>query len=159
MYLGLLAIILGGGLAAAFNIVESNGRTATRTMIQTEGNFLLAKINWAMSGVSVISEPNLNASSAQLSVNKETGQGTIPLTITLVSPNLLFSRDGGATSEPLNNSNVFVDNTSGPIFSRSEVTGQGINPDSVSVAFTVSAHTPNGQLVSADFSNTYFLRK
>ena len=48
VYLALFSILMGGAIVAAFNIFESAGRQQTHTMLQEEGNFLIAKINEAV---------------------------------------------------------------------------------------------------------------
>ena len=77
IYLALFAIFFGGAAAAAYAVIETSGRNLTKSMVQEEGNFMLAKINWALSGVQTIDAPNgapaPGNTGSLLSVNRITG--------------------------------------------------------------------------------------
>ena len=158
VYIALFSIIIGGAVVAAYQIFESSGRDRTRVMIQEEGDFLVAKINWALSGVQSITGPanpplgGACTHSDALTVTKWSASvGTI--VIKVVSNAMVLSR-GGGTENPLNNSNTEV---SGLQFTHC-YTG-GINPESMSVSFTLSARTPSGTTISQNFFTTAYVRK
>ena len=71
VYLALFSIMMGGAIVALFNLFESSGRELTHIMLQEEGNFIIAKINWAISGAQSVNQPSGYGS--LLSVNKVTG--------------------------------------------------------------------------------------
>jgi prepilin-type N-terminal cleavage/methylation domain-containing protein len=166
VYIALFAILFGGAVGSVFNLVESYSRNQTKTMIQEEGNFLIAKVNWAVSG-STINEP-LTSTGSLLSVSKTTGfeadgsQIIKPITIDLLDTNVILRYPDPAKSLEetmtfrLNNSNVKIENLS---FTHSTVSGSGINPESIKVSFTITALTPTGGSVSQDFSATSYVRK
>src|SRR3989344_174072 len=70
IYLGLFAIVMTGIIVAAYNMFELSGRTQTKAMLTAEGNFLLGKVNWVMSGVQTVSLPTSGNSGSTLSVTK-----------------------------------------------------------------------------------------
>lgn len=152
VYLALFAILIGGAVAAAYNVVEGSGRSQTRAMLQEEGDFLTAKISWALSGAQAINSPPADTPGSILSVTKwDAGIGTV--TITLAGADLTLSRAGNP-AQILNNSNIQISNLN---FTHT-FTG-GINPESLAADFTLSARTPNGITISQDFSTTNYLRK
>lgn len=70
IYLGLFSIIIGGALVTTYSIISSTSRTEKNIIIQEEANFLLRKIDWALSGVTSIPEPSLGNSGETLCVFK-----------------------------------------------------------------------------------------
>ena len=159
VYLGLFGLLFGGAVAAAYNVVETTGRNQTKVMVQEEGNFLLAKLSWVLSGAQSISSPAAGASCAApgcaLSVAKwDTSIGN-PLVIDLAAPDMTLSK-GGNPAQTLNNSNVGVSNLT---FTHNNGSGDGITPESLQYSFTVSTKTPTGLAYSQNFSGTVYLRK
>lgn len=152
IYIGLFAIIMSGIIAVAYAIFESSGRNQTKTMVQEEGNFLLAKINWALTGATAINQP--------ASGNSDNSDNT--LTLTKGGSHLTFSLSGGnlvLQSAVLNNSNITVlTPVTNPTFVFTH-TGTGSNPESVTARFTLQTKTPNGQIYTQDFQTTKYLRK
>ena len=149
---------MSGAVVSAYQMFEASGRNQTRAMIQEEGDFLVAKMNWALSGLQSISTPPIPASvdtcatSTALSVSKwDTAIGTI--LVTQLSGNLTFAH-GGNPAQVLNNSNVSISNL---LFAH--CFNGGLNPESVSVSFTLITRTPNGMLLTQDFSTSQYLRK
>jgi type II secretory pathway pseudopilin PulG len=135
VYLGLFTILMGGILTAAFNVFESINRDQTKITIQEEGNFLLAKINKALSEAR-----SFNAAGNQLSVERWDGSD---VTFSLSGTDL-NSSEGGA----LNNSNVRISNLN---FAHST------DPERITAEFTISATTPNSMTVSQDFFTVKYL--
>jgi len=160
MYLGLFTILCGGAVACAYNIIQVSSRNQTKSMVQEEGNYLLAKINWALSGVDAINEVDPTF----LSVNKITGLDTnnqpiiMPITIGMPARDLIISYPGNPAPNTftLNNSNIQITDLN---FSHTLGTGGGANPESVRVAFTITAKTETGADYAQIFSTTVFLRK
>ncbi len=58
MYLALLSILIVAGVASAYAILDIGGRGAKGIVIASEGNFLIRKIDWALSGATAITMPN-----------------------------------------------------------------------------------------------------
>src|SRR5581483_3447430 len=99
VYLALFAILFGGAVLAAYNIVESSGRNQSKADIQQEGEFIIGKINWALSGAASVSSPGAGLSSTILSVVK--------FDTTTVTINNLDNCTGSATT------NIFIQTNAG----------------------------------------------
>ncbi len=153
VYLGLFAILMGGMVTAAYNVFESSDHDQTKIMIQDEGDFLIAKINWALSGIQAINNPFSGSSGSILSVNKWDASGsTIPITINLTGTDMIITNTINPPIE-LNNSNIEVKNL---IFTHNY---NGVSEESVQANFTLDSKTANGMSVSQDFSTTKYVRK
>ncbi len=157
VYLALFALILGGAVISAYNVFESSGRGGSRGMLQEEGDFVMAKISWALSGASAIASPAIvtlpcSATSDTLSVSKW-DSAVDPVAITLTGTNATISKKGAA-AVPINSSSVQISNLR---FKHCWL--GGANPDSLEASFTVNMRTPQGAFVSQDFSNTEYVRR
>jgi len=160
VYLALFSILMGGSVAAAYGMFESSDRNQTKILLQQEGDFLIAKINWVLSGVQAINLPPVGSAGSILSVNKAigvdlaTGQPIIiSVGVSLSGTDINLSRAGNP-GQPLNNSLVRVSNL---IFIHNF--GGGADPESLQASFTLSAKAPNGMDVKQDFATTKYLRK
>ena len=159
VYIGLFGLIISGGVVAAFQVFEFAGRNQTRAMMQEEGDFIIAKMGYALSGAQTISTPSAPvpstgcSSSTQLSVTKWDISVGNPLVFVLESGNVTLSRSGNP-GNPLNNANVSVSDL---VVTR--CTTDPSNPESVTPRIKVSARTPSGALLSQDFSTTVYIRK
>jgi type II secretory pathway pseudopilin PulG len=159
IYMALFGILMGGAVVAAYNIFEGSGRAQTRAMIQEEGDFLLSKISWVLSGTQAVTAPNSSTMGSSLTVVKyDTSIGN-PIVI-FIPPgtfNLAMSTSSNPTWEILNNTNVRISNL---LFYHTLSSGNGVDPETVQFSFTVSATTPNGQTISENFpTTTISLRK
>lgn len=158
VYIALFSLIIGGAIVAAYQIFESSGRSQTHAMIQEEGDFLLAKINWSLSGIQTISAPVLPSggvactSSNTLSVTRwDSAIGT--LVIDVLGADMRIAR-GGNQPNVLNNTNVTVSNL---LFKYCYMGGS--NPASIASSFTLRSRSPNGLPVTQDFFMTNYVRK
>ena len=68
----LLSLIIAGALASAFQIIAGSASTDQKRIVQEEGNFVLRKFIWALSGVSTVTSPIFGMSTL-LSVTKYDG--------------------------------------------------------------------------------------
>jgi len=50
IYIALLAFVIGAGVSSAYYLIESSANGKTETNIIAEAEFLLRKIDWAMTG-------------------------------------------------------------------------------------------------------------
>jgi prepilin-type N-terminal cleavage/methylation domain-containing protein len=141
IYLALFGIMFSGAVVASYSILESSGKNQTRAMMQEEGEFLLAKINWAVS----------NAQTA-----------TVPEGGRLVTDTVEFDQDGNSlvlkrNTDPgveLNNSAVSVKNLS---FVDISATSNGVK--GISYKFDLESNSPNGAILTSNFASTAYLRK
>ena len=158
VYLALFSMIIGGAVLSAYQIFESSGRSRTRSMLTEEGNFLSGKMLWALSGARTVDaplKPLVGAPCTQsntLSVTKwDTAIGV--LVFAQSGGDLTLARGGGGAAA-INNSNVAIS-----ALSFKHCYQGGFAPESVEVAFTLSARTPSGAIISQDFSTGASLRK
>ncbi len=149
VYLALFSILMGGAVVAAFNIFENAGRQETRTMLEEEGAFLMAKIDWAVSNATFVNQPIGYGPLLWVT----TGSGLVIINLPVASTSIVI-QDGVVGPYALNNSNVSVTRLS---FLHTLASGNGINPESVSASTTLTAKTPTGALISEDFSTVMYL--
>ena len=65
IYIALFAFIIGTGVSAAYYIIDSSAKGKSETGTIAEGEFLMRKIDWALTGASTTS-----ISSGKLFINK-----------------------------------------------------------------------------------------
>lgn len=147
IYLALFGILIGGAVVAVYSLLEGGGRTQTRTLIQEEGNFLISKISWALSGAESVAI----LTSDKLSITKWSPYPSNPVVIGLDTGNMTISKNGATPATVLNNTDLSVSNLN---FVHNYSDGE-----SVSFSFTLKGRTPNGVDISQDFSGEKFMRK
>ena len=153
IYIALFGILIGGAVVSVYSIIEGNGRNQTKTVMQQEGDFMVGKINWALSGARTINAPAVGATDSTLSVTKwDTSTGD-PIIIDLNSASMRLKR-GSAAADILDNDDVTVD-----ALSFRHVYEGGANPEYVVATFTLSARTPNGSSVTSTFTTTNYVRR
>jgi len=152
IYIALYAIIMGGAIVAVYAIFESAGRNQGKAMLQEEGMFLAGKLSWALSGVKTINIPALGATSSELSVTK---YNDTTVTITVSATGTMMIQNEG-TLLPLNNTNTEV---GGLLFVHTGTSSAGMVPEGIRASFALSLRTPNGMIITQDFSATRYLRK
>src|SRR3989344_8176953 len=57
VYIALLTLIMGGTLAATYELLSGQGRASGRNTTQEEGGFVLGKFAWAMGQIVTIVTP------------------------------------------------------------------------------------------------------
>lgn len=55
IYIALFTIIIGGGISAAFQIFQGSAQVQAMAQRETELNFVLRKIDWALNGATSVS--------------------------------------------------------------------------------------------------------
>ena len=153
IYIALFALLIGGAVVAVYGIIEGTGRNQQKAMLQQEGDFISAKINWAMSGVQAVNAPSVGIVDDTLSVTKWDTTAGNPIVISLSGTDVTLSRAGGPAA-PLNNPDFKVTD----LRFTHEYLG-GTNPESVRAEFTLTAVTPNGMIVSGSFATTNYIRR
>jgi prepilin-type N-terminal cleavage/methylation domain-containing protein len=99
IYLALFALLMSGFLVASFSLIESSGKDTTHSMVEAEGEYLLAKINWALANGGTQIDPTALVSSnmqlSNLSFYTAPGAGSVGVRFTLAMPSL----EGSVVSE------------------------------------------------------------
>ena len=150
VYLALYAIIIVGSLASVYGMFESSAHNETAAMVEEEGDYLIGKIDWALFVAVSIQLPT-NSGNA-LSVTRSDGR---VISIRSVGPNMRI-QENASPFQTLNNSNVTISRLQ---FTRAISVSDGLDPESISVAFTIYATTSDGHVLSRDFSTLQYLRK
>ena len=131
---------------AAYNMAELTSRTQAKTLVITEGNFLLGKIDWAMTGAT-----GATVSGSSLTITRDTAPSSVVFDLTGAT-NLQIKR-GGNSAVVLNSTNIKVQNL---VFTH---TGAGNGPEFVTAAFDLSTNTADGKMLAQNFVTTKYLRK
>ncbi|MEN9390287.1 MAG: hypothetical protein RLZZ283_387 [Candidatus Parcubacteria bacterium] len=153
VYIGLFGIVIGGAVTAVYQIVESSGRSESKAHLQKEGDFLIGKIEWALSGARAIEAPGINVSNADTLTVRRWDTSNDPVSFAVVGTDLTISRASGAP-QVLNNTNVTVTD-----IRVSHIYSGGTNPESVTVTLDLASLAPNGMPITATFTTTKYLRK
>ena len=137
LYIALFAIIIGGAIVTAYSIIESGGKNEAKFQVQEEANFLLRKINWALTGADSLST---TASPPTLTVHK--GVTTLVFSLNVASASLQL-KTNAAAPVPLSSRNVVIASLS-------------FQPSTIGTLNAVrSTFTVNGE----KFETTKYLRK
>ncbi len=72
IYIGLFTLLMGTVFIAAYQIINSSGTVGKRTVVQNEGNFVMRKINWSLTGIENITTPS-SSNTTNLKVTKYDG--------------------------------------------------------------------------------------
>lgn len=153
IYIALFSLLFGGAVLAAYNVIEGSGRSQARAVLEQEGSFVLAKINWALSGANSIQIPAPGAPAPSLLVSRWISvASTTPLIFDLDNGHLRIT--GTGTPVILNTSSVLVTS----LFFKDIPPSNG-QPEGVSASTTLQILTPNGAVISEDFSATNYLHK
>lgn len=129
VYVALLSIIMGGVLAAVYNLTQGATRITANTTVQEEGNFVLRKVAWALTGLSGITTP-LSGTSNTLLVTKV---GGTRVGMRLSGSNIEMSEDGGVTYLPLT-----TDNVTASALQFTFVPASGTGPSGVIASFSIN---------------------
>ena len=147
IYLGLFAIVIGGGMIAAYSIIQGTDANNNQVIVQEEGNFLLRKLDWALTGATAVTVPNQDTT---LNVTK----GGATLIFDLSGGNLTLDRGSGAAQ--LNTSSSAITLTpSSHLFTKTVTAGE---PDAITANFTISSVSA-GRTFSQSFTTTRYLRQ
>jgi prepilin-type N-terminal cleavage/methylation domain-containing protein len=142
VYIALFGILLSGVFMSAYNIIESNGRNQVKIIMKNEGEFILAKINWAISRAEVAQVP----SGGYLQVS----DGVNNFEFKQQGNNITLKRNTSDVT-PLNNKSVQVINL---FFIKNENDIKGIR-----YGFDLKSNAPNGMDLISHFESTTYLRK
>lgn len=94
IYIALFAITMMFVIVVFYQMMDSQDRNRGRLEVETEANFLMQKIRWAVNDAQSISVPAAGATSTQLSVVKN-GYASNPIAFRLASSSLQISKGGG----------------------------------------------------------------
>lgn len=151
LYLGLFSIIIGGGMVAAYQIIQGTQANYNHVVLQEEANFIFRKISWAMTGADQIIP---GAAETKLTIKKPDPIAPDPITLDfdLVDNKLKLSKNGGDAVD-LNSESISVDSL---VFNIEEPPVGGLA--SLEIDFSLST-AQAGRQASQDFSFIKYLRQ
>lgn len=104
IYMGLFVLVIGGLLLTTYAVIESSGHLQDKTVVNEEADFIIRKIDWALTNATAISCPV----AGQLQITKlGLLAGQNPLLFTFSSNNLTLKR-GSASAIQLNSTDVKI---------------------------------------------------
>jgi len=144
IYIALFSVLIGGGLVTVYELIDGSGKLSAKNTVQEEGNFVLRKLNWALTGVSGITSPSSGTPlSNTLSVNKYDGNRiNVELNGTKIE---IEESDNGNTFTPITTDNIKVSS-----LEFEYLPSQGEAPVGVKATIVIDGY---------DFSITKYLRQ
>jgi hypothetical protein len=142
IYIALFAMVIGGGLTATYQIIQSTEGDNNHVVLEEEANFLLRKINWALTGATSVTQ-----TSSTLTISKNINGANTTLVFNFSGNELLLTR-GTGTAQPLNSSSLKLSNGA---FTK-------VGTNGFSTAFTLTT-AQNGKEATESFSTIKYLRK
>lgn len=136
IYIALFSILISGAFISAFQLIDSNNKINSNISLEEEGNFVLRKINWALTGLDPTNPPTV------------TGSGCLQ-TLTLIKTNYLLNpivlrlnldklevSEGAGIFIPITTTNVSVQ-----CFEAKIIPAIGTSPMGVSATTTINGST------------------
>lgn len=105
IYSALFSLMMVGMLGGVYMVIQGANQSNARLLVDNEANFVLRKINWALTGASSINIPGAGFSVSILSVNKSGVPS--PVRFRLNSENVELD-PGTGTYVPLDTANVII---------------------------------------------------
>ena len=130
IYIALFTILMGGALITSYNLIEGSESAQVKATIQEEGNFVLRKLNWALSGLSSVNTPTFGYSE-NLGVTKI---GPVQIDVRLEAGNIEI-REGSGPYVPITTANVEVSTL------QFHFLPGGAGPDGIEASTTISGVT------------------
>ncbi|MBI4086218.1 MAG: hypothetical protein HY433_03205 [Candidatus Liptonbacteria bacterium] len=153
VYLGLFSMIISMSLVALYQILGSENQHRNRVEVDAEANFMMQKIQWALTGAQAINQPAVNATGTTLSVDKF-NYSQNPVVLNLDSRNVSITK-GASSSALLGSGRVYVNQ----LMFEHLPSVQGA-PEGVKVTFSVvSFDIERSIAASTTIQDTLYLRK
>lgn len=131
IYSALTAMIFGVTLLSFYQLIGSSNALNKRIIIDEEADFLIRKIEWALSGISAVNFPAAGSSGQEISINK-TNYSFNPIVFDAVSGTLRI-RKGTGDPVALNSQNTAISDLN--FFYTAAI---GDSPGAIRVGFSVN---------------------
>ena len=133
VYLGLLSFLIIGILASSYYIIQGSNKVREKIMVETEADFLLKKISWAISGLPTITAPSIGTTGLSLTaINSHISPNPFTFDLDSATGQLRMTH-GSGPAKPLNSVNVAVSN-----LSFQYVPAAGTRPPAILTSFRVN---------------------
>lgn len=150
IYITLFTLLIGTVFITAYEIVASSASMSARTGAQNEGNFVIRKINWALTGVENIHSPFWNTTN-NLKVTKYDGT---KIHICLDKAKVKIHRGTFGNCNSADYIELTTDNISVSDLGFEFISTNGSSPYGIKATVTISENNKN-----FPFSITKYLRK
>jgi prepilin-type N-terminal cleavage/methylation domain-containing protein len=109
IYIALFSLLMGSAFVTAYQLIDGSGKLSTKNTVQEEGNFVMRKLNWTLTGISNITMPSkTNLTSTTLAITKYDGN---VMNVRLAGDVIEIRENGGAYL-PITTANVKVSDIS-----------------------------------------------
>jgi type II secretory pathway pseudopilin PulG len=151
IYIAFLSLLMSSLLGVTFQAIASTDQINKKIILQQESNFISAKLDWALTGASLINLPLVNNTGSELKVNNNNFSPNV-LDFNLISgSNYLTLARGTNPALQLNSQNTKVTSFN---VTASKI---GSQPEQVQISFTVTLL--NDPTQSQSFQLTKFLKQ
>lgn len=147
IYIALFTIIIGGGMVAAYQIIQATDANYNHIVLQQEANFLFRKISWALTGATINT-----ANTSQLVTTKVIATTPVQLTLAAAGNDMTLQRDS-ASPVILNSASIVISNL---LFT--DIPAASGRPRGLETSFTLATNQ-NGRPATQDFSFTKYMRQ
>lgn len=149
IYIALFTLLMGSGFVTAFQLIDGTRKIQVNTAIQVEGDFIMRKLDWALTGLDRTAGnlPSVSGAGCAkvLRVNKLSfPENPIIIKLNPANNSLVINKSGGVF-EPISTINIKV-----TCFQARIIPSSGFGPSGVTATTTI-----NG----IDFSITKYFRK
>lgn len=134
IYIALISIMLGFTVLVISQMMDTQRRLKSKIELEAEADFILRKLNWALTNAQNVSQPPLNSSSSVLSIDKNGGSEN-PLVFDLAGGDIRLSRGGGAATA-LNNQYVTLNQ-----LTFEHLAASGTTPEAIRTTIAVQSLT------------------
>ncbi len=137
IYIALFTLLMGSAFVTAYQLIEGSNQISVKTVVQEEGNFVMRKIDWALTGLerTVGNTPSVGGSgcSQTLTLNKLSFPEN-PIVIRRNSSNgSLEMNKAGGTFTPITTANINVS-----CFEARIIPSSGGGPSGVTATTTIN---------------------
>ncbi len=154
IYIALLSVITTFMIGVLYQIIGSQNQNRSKIEVESEANFMLQKIGWALSGAQTINQPAVNATASTLSVNRYTASQN-PVVFDFASSTLRIAR-GTNNPAPLGSGRVYVSQVLFTHIASANGEPEGVN---ITLSVVASDTSPWSGSASTTLTDTIYLRK
>ena len=133
IYIAFFAFLIGSLLGITYQTIASTDQINRKIVLQQESNFILRKLDWALTGAQSITVPSIGSPGSELKLNQYVGTNN-PIDFVFQNGNIYLSLAGAAvgSGNQLNSKNIAVS-------SFTVTSSQTVNqPEEVQVGFTLT---------------------
>ncbi len=112
IYIALSAVLMGSAFITVYQLIDGSRKLNSKNTTQEEGNFVIRKIGWALSGINPSTTPTITGAACSRSISIVKSDTSLsPIVIRLNSSgaiNYIEMNKNGGTFYPITTSNVSV---------------------------------------------------